>query len=99
MVADQYSGEETLGSWDAADEQPVEGCLLAPGTSTEFPDVELDQLSSLATLYSPLQADIATRDRVRVDGALWDVISRPANWPGRLTSGTAVTLRLVREEA
>lgn len=102
MVLDPMSGKETLGDWEAPDELPIEDCLFAPGTTNEFPNVDLALLSSLATLYLPLHADVSAGDRVRVDGAMWSVEGRRADWGnggGDLEEGSVVNLRFIREEA
>lgn len=97
MVHDPMSGQDTLGSWDDAARTEVHDCLFAPATSDQFPQVELEQLSQLGTLYMRLHADVRPLDRVEVDGALWDVRGRPSNWPGTLVSGSTVNLKWVRD--
>lgn len=96
MVADPYSGLETPGRWEDASETEIEGCLFAAGTSDDFPNVDVVALSALGSLYTPLRADITTADRVRVDGAVWDVLGRRSDWD---PYGSVVTLKFVREGA
>ena len=98
LISDPMSGQATLSDWAGADEVLVEDVLFSPGTSAEFPNVDLDALTALAVLYLPYGADIRSDDRVRVRGSMWDVEGRRADWPGELIDGSVITLRWLRDE-
>lgn len=101
FVLDPMSGQETLGDWATATAVTVSDVLFAPGTSEEFPNVEIEAVSQYATLYMPLNADVVAGDRVHVDGSVWDVVGRRSNWGrrGRGPAGSAVPIKWVRDLA
>lgn len=102
LVPDPMSGQDTLGSWDDADELELWG-LFAPGSTKEFPNVDIEAVSSLATVYFPREGaaesavDVVSTDRVRVDDALWSVEGRRADWELDDIGGSVVLLKLIRE--
>ena len=98
LVPDPMSGKGTLADWANAQEVAISGVLFTPGTSSEFPNVELEALSALATLHCPLGTDITPNDRIRARGALWSVEGRRQDWRGRLAKGCVVTIKFIREE-
>ena len=78
LVLDPYSGEETLADWSSPDELAIPGCALSALTSREAPNVDRDQLTSMATLLAPFDADIEPEDRIQTpNGTLWHVTGRP----------------------
>lgn len=99
LVEDPMSGKPTLSDWDNAHELDIHDVLFSDGTTSEFPDVDLETLSALAVLYLPHGVDVSSQDRIRIRGALWSVEGRRADWPGELASGSVVNLRFIREEA
>lgn len=98
LTEDPMSGKPTLSDWDNADELDIDEVLFSDGTTAEFPDVDLETLSALAVLYLPHGADVHSKDRIRIRGALWSVKGRRGDWPGELVSGSVVNLRFIREE-
>lgn len=94
------SGEATLSDWSSATEASIDEVLFSPGTSTEFPDVDLETLSTLAVLYLPHRADITDQDRVRIRGALWSVQGRRGDWGlgDSSVDGSVVNLKWIRDE-
>lgn len=100
LTEDPMSGEATLSDWAGATESAIDQVLFSPGTSTEFPNVDLDALSSLAVLYLPHGADITDQDRVRIRGGLWSVAGRRADWGlgDSSVDGSVVNLKWIRDE-
>ena len=86
MVADPYSGEETLGDWSDPDELPIPGCAIAPLDSSEAVNVERELLTSYRNLYAPSGADVRAEDRIRDDkGVVWVVDGMPFDWHHPMT--------------
>ncbi len=69
----------------------VEGCLFAPGPSTENL-TGANQVDADATVYMPEGTDIRATDQVRARGDLYEVAGKPGVWAG---FGVTVPLRLV----
>lgn len=98
MVYDPMSDTETLGDWDHATRTTVEDVLFSPGSSAEFPGVDLETLSTLATLVFVEQADITEGDRIIIRDALWEVTGRPADYGRGRFAAFTVTVRWLRDE-
>lgn len=71
--------------------RPVDGCLVAPGSSIENSD-HANQVTTDLTLYAPIDADILPADRVIVRGDTYEVDGYPQRWG---TSGLVIGLRRV----
>lgn len=69
----------------------VDGCLIAPGPSTEVYDAA-NTVDTDATIYAPPGADFQATDRVLVRGDLYSVVGKPQVWG---SAGVVVVLRLV----
>lgn len=69
----------------------VDGCLFAPGPSAELHDAA-NQVSTDGTVYAPAGTDVVATDRMRVRGALYQVVGDPQVWN---TAGVVVVLRRV----
>jgi len=78
-------------NWATATEAQMGPCLLAPTQSTELTD-QRASVSNVFTLYAPVGADLTARDRVRIDGDLFEVDGEPSRWP------LGVTASLIRWE-
>lgn len=101
MVPDPYSGEDTLGSWDDAEESPLEGVALAPLTPEEQATVDAHVARNSMTLYAGHGADILPTDRIRdPEGVVWDVDGFRADWLNPFTgweAGSATRLHRTEE--
>lgn len=97
-VHDPMSGTNTLSDWGSANREQVAGCLFSPGTSADFPNIDLEQLQGLATLYLPLGASVEDGDRVAARGRIWAVKGFRNDWAGDLVDGSVVTLEYIRDE-
>lgn len=76
----------------AAIDATVEGCLFAPGATSEQ-DTQAHQVVADAVLYAPEDAPALTaRDQVVVRGQTYEVIGRPKLWLGE---GYEIPLRRV----
>lgn len=96
-VYDPMSDQHTLSDWAAADRTEIDGILFAPGTSADFPNVDLEEVSMLATIYiEDEDADIRESDRIEIRDATWTVVGKPGAWA---EEGIVVNLRWLRDEA
>lgn len=69
----------------------VDGCLFAPGPSVELHDAA-NTVDTDGTVYAPAGSDVRATDRMRVRGALFQVVGDPQVWN---TAGIVVVLRRV----
>ena len=87
----------TVEAWSASFTE-LKGCAFDPGSSSEPRLQGHERVIVEPTLYIPSEAVIASRDRVRVDGVLYEVEGQPRRWRSPFTGrtpGAVVTLRLV----
>ena len=96
---DPMSDTMAPGDWATASSATIAGCNLAPGTSEEFPGVDIEQLQWLATLYMPLGADVQPGDRIAAHGHVWDAIGNRNDWLGLQAAGSSIALKQIREVA
>jgi hypothetical protein len=75
----------TGGQWD------VDGCLFAPGPSTEV-IAGANTVDSDGTIYGPPGMDVQPADRIVVRGDSYSVVGRKQDWG---QAGTVVVLRYV----
>jgi hypothetical protein len=74
-------------------ELDVAGCLVAPGGSAEIGEGEgARQVDTDATVYAPPGTAVASTDRMRVRGLVYEVIGVPQQWG---TTGVVIQLRRV----
>lgn len=85
MVLDPYSGEETLGSWDAPDELTIEGVAIAPASSVEPAVDGRQQVVTAMSLYGAQGLDIRPADRIRARSGVWDVVGDEQAWSNPFT--------------
>lgn len=71
--------------------RPLDGCLVAPGSSVENND-HANQISSTVTLYTPVDADIRPTDRIIVRGLTYEVDGESQQWGNQ---GLVINLRRV----
>ncbi|NVM97825.1 hypothetical protein [Arthrobacter sp. SDTb3-6] len=85
MVADPYSGELTQGSWEAADELPIEGAAVAPSSTTEPASANRQMVITSMSVYGPPGMDVLRADRIRARSGLWEVAGENAAWVNPFT--------------
>lgn len=74
-------------------ELAVPGCLVAPGGSAEIGEGDGSrQVDTNATVYAPHGTQVASTDRLRVRGEVYEVVGAPQQWG---TSGVVISLRRV----
>jgi hypothetical protein len=88
-VADPYS-TETREVWDDPSLPPVEvaleGCAVEPRPSTEDQGEARNAVTDGFTVYLPPEAaEVTSRHRVRVRGAVYSVLGEAADWRSPLT--------------
>lgn len=98
VVTDPYSGEETRLDWTNMTETAYEGCAIVPRT----PDAGREPLiSGRFPVYigvyvlGPIDMNVGPRDRIRVNGEVFEVEGDPVKWISPLTGnhlGTQVNL-------
>lgn len=82
LVTDPYSGENTRVSWATPTETPV--LALAPAEPRPVAEDNRNDRNSVTagwTLYLPPGTLVDSGDRVRVRGAVYDILGEPAVWP------------------
>ncbi len=83
-------GRTRFGDDDGtAAEFPIEGCLYAPGPSSE-PGFASNQVDTDGTIYAPAGVDVRPTDRIRVRGKLYSVVGEPMDWG---SAGVVIVLR------
>ena len=85
MVEDPYSGELTLGSWLNADRLPIEGCAVAPSSTTEAATTNRQTVITSMSVYGPPDMDVLAKDRIESRSGVWDVIGDNAAWVNPFT--------------
>ncbi len=85
MVLDPYSEQETLGSWDDPDELPIDGCAIAPSSSTEPANDNRQMVITGMSIYGPPDMDVQAHDRIRARTGVWDVEGDNADWVNAFT--------------
>lgn len=85
MVLDPYSGETTLGTWDGADELSIEGCAVAPSSTSEPLNANRQMVITNMSVYGPPGMDVLPEDRIRARSGLWDVAGESARWSNPFT--------------
>lgn len=82
-VTDPYSGEATGEDWATPTEEDI--ITLAPAEPRPSGEPVQNARNAVTdgwTLYLPQDADVTSRDRMRVRGAVHQVLGEPANWLG-----------------
>lgn len=99
LIRDPYSDEETLGSWEGADEMVIRGVAIAPTSSVE-PDADGRQLVVTGVaLYCAADEDIQPEDRIRARSGLWDAKGELLTWRSPFTGwepGAQVSIEKVK---
>lgn len=85
MVLDPYSQEETLGSWDDPDVLLIEGCAIAPSSSTEPRSENRQMVITGMSIYGPPDMDVLPHDRIRARTGTWSVQGEAADWTNAFT--------------
>jgi hypothetical protein len=85
MILDPYSGEETLGTWADADEHPIEGCAVAPSSTTAPVNDNRQMTITTMSVYGPADMDVLPHDRIRSRSGLWEVDGENAAWANPFT--------------
>lgn len=97
MIADPYSGENTQGSWDDADELPIAGVAIGPSSTQEVMADDRQQLITSMSLYGPQGLDVEPEDRIRARSGLWDVTGEEQQWSNPFTGWDAGSEYQVRK--
>lgn len=82
VVVDPFSGDADGEDWDNPTEVEVDDVLVAPGGSTENPEVAREPVvSDFDLIFQPPLATVPTaQDRVVVRGLVCEVVGRPFPW-------------------
>lgn len=73
---DGYGNEQTERDWDNATETPVPGCSVQGQPSAEFTR-DRDSVLIRKQLFAPVDTVLTAANRVRWDGAVYDVDGDP----------------------
>ncbi|MFE0021910.1 hypothetical protein [Amycolatopsis sp. NPDC059021] len=80
LTVERPAGTNRFGDPLPATEHPIDGCVLAPGGSSETTD-RADQVTRHMTVYTELDADLLATDRLRLpDGSRWQVNGEPQRY-------------------
>lgn len=85
LILDPYSQENTLGDWQDADELDIEGCAIAPSSSTETATENRQMVITDMSIYGPPGMDIREHDRIHARTGVWDVKGENAEWVNAFT--------------
>lgn len=94
-TTDRY-GNEVPGPWAVS--SVIDGCGMAPRSSSDVTDAGRQGVIVGFTLYAPHDADIGPHDRVEVDGDMFEVEGDIGRWASPFTGwapGLEVALRKV----
>ena len=81
------------------EEDDLEGCTVAPRSSTEVDERGRQGVVVGLTLYAPYGTDIVHTDQLQVDGVLYDIDGEPGLWKNPFTGWEAgIEVALVRAE-
>lgn len=69
----------------------LEGCLIAPGGSSEN-TTGANQVTADLTIYAPPAVDVVATDRIVARGQQFEVIGDPQHWG---VNGTVIALRRI----
>lgn len=94
-ITDRYG--DTIPDWAGATETTVPGCRVVPAGGTEN-IVDRQQLTRRWVLYAPLDADITAADRIRWDGADYDIDGEIRQWRSATGALGHIEADLVRME-
>lgn len=98
VITDPYSGEETRLDWRDTTEADYENCAMVPRTPDEGREPLISGRSPVyigVYIVGPYDMQVGPRDRVRVNGELFEVEGDPVKWQSPLTGsvlGTQVNL-------
>jgi hypothetical protein len=84
-AADPYSGVIDQLDWSTPSRLVIDGCGVAPTSSTEPLRDNRSEVISRIDIYVPYGADIRALDRLVVAGVTWHVDGDPAAWRSPLT--------------
>lgn len=98
MISDPYSHEETLGSWDDAEEAPIAGVAIAPTSSVEVDSENRQVVVTGMAMYCGNNEDVLPEDRIRSRSGLWTVEGELLPWVHPMTGwapGAVVSIKKV----
>lgn len=73
-TTDPYSGVASKESWANPSRLVIDNCVLAPASATETITVNEATTQTTMTLYTPVDADITSTDRVLdANGVTWAI--------------------------
>jgi len=67
--------------WSDTDELTIRGCSVQPAASTMTEDGRELGVSDGLTIYMPPSADVKAGDRIRFEGADYEIQGEPRIWP------------------
>lgn len=88
--SDNGYGDQFI-DWTTPAQLPISGCSVQPVAGTEYL-LDRDAVVSRWTLYAPLGADILPSDRIRHNGADYDVDGSVQDWPDAFGLGHTTAL-------
>lgn len=96
LVADEYGTPASMRDWDNAVETSIAGCFVQPLSSDERTDGREASIERMQ-LFAPVGTSLEAADRVRFDGALYEIVGPGRVWTSVLggTDHVEATLRRV----
>lgn len=97
---DRY-GDTATADWDAATERDVTGCKVNPaagGPEQVGTLADRDALTRRWIVAAPVDADLRSTDRVRWDGAVYDIAGEVLRWRSPFGTVDHLYAELVRVE-
>lgn len=78
------------------EEETLDGCIVAPRTSSDVDDRGRQGVVVGLSLFAPFGTDITHTDQLRVDGVLYEIDGEPGRWKSPFSgweAGVEVALR------
>jgi len=83
-----------VADWTAATTHQVAGCSIQPAAGSED-QTNRDAVTTTASLYGPVDADILDTDRIQYGGVTYEVNGPVRRWASGVLDHTEATLRAV----
>lgn len=93
---DRY-GDQVPGDWTTADQLPIAGCRVQPAAGPEVV-VDRDEITRRWFLWAPANADVLATDRIRWQGADYEIQGEVRRWPSPTGNLAHIECDLLRVE-
>lgn len=98
LATDEYGSPSAERDWSAATETVIEGCAVAPRSSSEVDDPGRTAVIVGLSVFLPAGSVVSPHDRMLVRGETYEVEGEPGVWRSPFTGwtpGVEVALRRV----